>query len=256
MMHLSPFHKADDLNDNDMAIAGCLCCIRGFHDRMLDEFIHAVKNAPGFSELPFRKKQKALKVAYESRLGEALQKISGHAQKGMESLSFRMNDKDVQNLWLFLDIILSLKLSSKKEKLTYTTSTAMFNYIVTELKYQNKQNKKIYTVLTDIEEQLGKLGMALADEKFERKIEEATKKGITEFYDLDVFEAAERAEFDKGVAIAEYYLKNIKKPRRELLAEKHKQFLGEEFYKMYYGENYRPGKAGKVLEFCQKQQKI
>lgn len=235
-----------------MSLAGCLCTIQGFHEKVLDEYITAIKNAPGFSDLVFRQKQKVIKAAYHSSVGFALQNVINHAKHGMVCLDFRMNDSDVQSLWLFLDVILAEKLSNKKAKLTYTTSTAMFNYIVTELKYQNKTNKKIYEVLTDIEEQLGKLGFALSDEKFERKQEEAKNKNVEEFYDIEVFEAAERAEFDKGVAIAEFFLKNIKREFRIKLAEQHKEKLGDDFYTMYYGPNYNKEKAGKLLNFINK----
>ena len=53
---------------------------------------------------------------------------------------------------------------------------------------------------------------------------------------MEVFEAGESHEFDKGVKIAEWFLENIKQPKITSIAEKHKCFLGDDFDKMYYNK--------------------
>ena len=227
------------VSDFQMLKAGVLCSISGFHGKFLEDFVSSGLEAY-FSEcsaldvIPhFRKISKIKKFMYDSKLGRSLQKIVLLGKSGMRMMDFVLSDDEVQTLWLFLDVILSVKLGNK----SFVVSTSMFNYLISEVKYMEKDlngKSEFYKLLVDIEETLGQVGFALSEENFKLKLIEAEKKKLSEFYDMEVFEAGERHEFDKGVKIAEWFLENIKQPKITGIAEKHKCFLGDDFDKMYY----------------------
>ena len=231
--------KSDLVSDYQMLKAGVLCSISGFHGKFLEDFVSSgleayYEECVTLDVIPhFRKISKIKKFMYESKLGRSLQKVHALSKTGMSMMDFVLSEDEVQTLWLFLDVILSIKLANK----SFIVSTSMFNYLVSEVKYMEKKLKgksDFYKLLVDIEETLGQVGFALSDENFKLKQIEAEKKQLSEFYDMEVFEAGERHEFDKGVKIAEWFLENIKQPKIQSVAEKHKAFLGDDFFKMYY----------------------
>ena len=84
-------------------------------------------------------------------------------------MDFVLSDDEVQTLWLFLDVILSVKLGNK----SFVVSTSMFNYLISEVKYMEKNingKSEFYKLLVDIEETLGQIGFALAEENFKLKL--------------------------------------------------------------------------------------
>ena len=231
--------KSDLVSDFQMLKAGVLCSISGFHGKFLEDFVSYgleayYEECSASDVIPhFRKISKIKKFMYESKLGRSLKQVVVLGKSGMSMMDFVLSEDEVQTLWLFLDVILSIKLSNK----SFVVSTSMFNYLISEVKYMERDLKgksEFYKLLVDIEETLGQVGFALAEENFKLKQIEAEKKQLSEFYDKEIFEAGERHEFDKGVKIAEWFLENIKQPKIMSVSEKHKTFLGDEFAKMYY----------------------
>lgn len=232
-------------SDFEMLQSGVLCLISGFHGKMLEDYVTAGidKAKADYGNLHFRKIQKLKKFMYDSPLGSSLQTLVKHGNTAMSSLAFKLNDKEVKTLWLFLDFFIDKKINSKN----FTESTAMFNYLISEIRYEVKhlygREPFLYKKLVDIEEALGKVGFALADFNFAEKKNKADKNGIGEFYTVEVFEAGERHAFEQGVKAAEWLLQNINRPHIRKIATEHRVSLGEDtFREMYYGvsnENYK-----------------
>ena len=170
--------KFDSVSDFMMLKAGVLCSISGFHGKFLEDFVASGLQAyheecSALDVIPhFRKISKIKKFMYESKLGRSLQKVTLLSKAGMRMMDFVLSDDEVQTLWLFLDVILSIKLANK----SFIVSTSMFNYLISEVKYMEKNLKgksEFYKLLVDIEETLGQVGFALAEENFKLKQIEA-----------------------------------------------------------------------------------
>ena len=235
----------DYASDFEMLQSGVLCLVSGFHSKMLEDYVTAGVNKAkaDYGNIHFRKIQKLKKFLYDSPLGSSLQALVEHGNTAMRSLTFKLNETEVKTLWLFLDFFIDKKINNKN----FTESTSMFNYLISEIRYEIKhlhgREFFLYKKLVDIEEALGKVGFALADFTFSEKKDKANKKGIGEFYTIEVFEAGERHAFEQGTKAAEWLLRNINRPHIQKIAVKHKDSLGDAvFREMYYGisnDNYK-----------------